>query len=843
MIKEENISQLQKGVTFLDIITDKKIIIPKIQRDYAQGRKDKKATEIRDLFITAIIEVLTSGNNEPLVLDFVYGSTQNNTVFIPLDGQQRLTTLFLLYWYLVPSEELNLLHEKIGSTVYSRFTYETRITSKDFCNTLVAIPFASLNNEFKKQLSEIENKIAECNNNPDKGNSIILLEEVKKTLSLSKIIKDQSWFLWTWRKDPTIKAMLVMLDELYSRMGTHSEECVATMWDRLKNGAITFHLLPLEQFQLSDELYVKMNARGKALSPFDIFKSTLEEQMRLNEVDDEIQNVWQKNIDSNWIDLFWNKLAKPNINAETSLDKQLEYVNSVEKGYLRFLKRMMVFYLFTLDDCLQCDWEEEKIKRYVPFEYEPNKILNLLRDYSVRNDILDLVPLFCKANFFNNSFFKFVIDSFESIIYVPNEGKHDASDLIEDTYFETNPKSLFEAFVDEKITYDIRVQFYGVLSFCKHNSAKKISNNYTLQVEFNTWMRILRNLSTNTNTYFYNGYDDFLKSLIAINKWSTDVYDKELSSSINEYLKSGNKLDGFNGDQLVEEQIKARLILDDGWEKPIILAEEHKYFLGQIRFLLEWSKENENYNLKKFNDYFAKVSVVFDEKGLQPELINNHLFRNALMSSSNWYLFNNSFIQNSAKDRDWSWKRYLRNIDKSINLKLLLDKWDMSISFEYFCIKIINESKVSNWRKYFIKYPQIYDGLLHNKISWWNKEHKEICLLSKTRWSSKHKELRSYYLHLKYKRNSDHYLDSTHDSHPFSAIFRRDNNKEFSVKFVPKWNNEWVEGQYIVSTNFDSGIEEMTINDTNNRWERYVNSSQFDDVEKMIESLNSKYPL
>ena len=32
-------------------------------------------------------------------LDFVYGSKKNN-VFIPLDGQQRLTTLFLMHWYL-----------------------------------------------------------------------------------------------------------------------------------------------------------------------------------------------------------------------------------------------------------------------------------------------------------------------------------------------------------------------------------------------------------------------------------------------------------------------------------------------------------------------------------------------------------------------------------------------------------------------------------------------------------------------------------------------------------------------------------------------------------------------
>ncbi|XUP88632.1 hypothetical protein B6672_009185 [Campylobacter jejuni] len=33
-----------------------------------------------------------------MCLDFIYGSVKND-VFLPLDGQQRLTTIFLLYWY------------------------------------------------------------------------------------------------------------------------------------------------------------------------------------------------------------------------------------------------------------------------------------------------------------------------------------------------------------------------------------------------------------------------------------------------------------------------------------------------------------------------------------------------------------------------------------------------------------------------------------------------------------------------------------------------------------------------------------------------------------------------
>jgi uncharacterized protein with ParB-like and HNH nuclease domain len=80
-----------------------KIIIPQIQRDYAQGREDKSNEyKIKSYgFILKLIEVLTT-DNPALNLDFVYGYTKSigkeQLAFFPLDGQQRLTTLWLLHY-------------------------------------------------------------------------------------------------------------------------------------------------------------------------------------------------------------------------------------------------------------------------------------------------------------------------------------------------------------------------------------------------------------------------------------------------------------------------------------------------------------------------------------------------------------------------------------------------------------------------------------------------------------------------------------------------------------------------------------------------------------------------
>ena len=77
----------------------KKIIIPIIQRDYAQGRKGTDVTRIRERFLDSLYKAVTE---KPITLDFVYGDIDSEGNMTPLDGQQRLTTLFLLLTWALP---------------------------------------------------------------------------------------------------------------------------------------------------------------------------------------------------------------------------------------------------------------------------------------------------------------------------------------------------------------------------------------------------------------------------------------------------------------------------------------------------------------------------------------------------------------------------------------------------------------------------------------------------------------------------------------------------------------------------------------------------------------------
>lgn len=107
------------------------VVVPKIQRAYAQGRKSED--NIRTQFCDELFSTLENGKT--LELSFVYGSKVveadgESIRFELLDGQQRITTLVLLYWYLACATGKPL------PKWLSSFTYETRTTSTNFLHEL-----------------------------------------------------------------------------------------------------------------------------------------------------------------------------------------------------------------------------------------------------------------------------------------------------------------------------------------------------------------------------------------------------------------------------------------------------------------------------------------------------------------------------------------------------------------------------------------------------------------------------------------------------------------------------------------------------------------------------------
>ncbi len=253
-----------------------KIIIPMIQRDYAQGRRDPDIDRVRSRFLDSLHNAIV---DEPITLDFVYGDIDADGVMTPLDGQQRLTTLFLLHWF--AAKKSGVSDEE--SAFLANFGYKTRYSARDFCIELV-----SFNPTF--------------------------------SIKISDEIIDQAWFPLDWQKDPTISSMLVMIDAINAKFSD-----VADIWQRLKNGAITFYFLPIRDMGLTDELYIKMNSRGKPLTRFEHFKAELERCIR--SISEQTSKRVMRKIDRDWTDMLWRYRDSGNGSEEDTItdDEFLKY--------------------------------------------------------------------------------------------------------------------------------------------------------------------------------------------------------------------------------------------------------------------------------------------------------------------------------------------------------------------------------------------------------------------------------------------------------------------------------------------------------------------------------------
>lgn len=265
-----------KTISFAGLFTEVDLVeIPIIQRDYAQGRKE--VWEIREQFLLSIWNALaTPSGGLSLDLDFIYGNlcNENPTLLSVLDGQQRLTTLFLLHWFLANKEGMHIdFSERFTHQGKSRFTYQTRTAAAEFFHALVCT-----------------------------DNSRLSFEEHAPSL-LDQIV-DSHWFYHSLLLDPTVTSsltMLVSIQKCFSRMTDGFYERLCS-----NEKPIVFHYLNLEAFGLSDDLYIKMNSRGKALTAFENFKAWLSGRMNKQSNAEE----FSEKIDQVWTDLFWNLSKK-----------------------------------------------------------------------------------------------------------------------------------------------------------------------------------------------------------------------------------------------------------------------------------------------------------------------------------------------------------------------------------------------------------------------------------------------------------------------------------------------------------------------------------------------------
>lgn len=549
--------------------------IPIIQRDYAQGRSDERSKEIRKTFLGSLIAAVENYPQKNIELDFVYGKRNKNKVYL-LDGQQRITTLYLLHWYLAQRLQKPSLLKDVA------LSYRVRQYA----------------DEFTQKISDESTQIDFTSSIP------------------SQAICNCTWFFDAWKHDPTVKGMLNTLDTIHELLKDKkiSEE---RYWQPLEEGAVTFYWLDLEEHHLTDELYLKMNARGKQLSNFENFKASLVKRVA--------DNGWEENIkekdsfsfkmDTIYTDLFWEYRGEENV---------------IDYEVINFFAGMaMIGYALKENS-----------------EAQQKRIQELFNNpLSVR------VEDFEKSNF----------ERFTSYLdfYSPVEKISIETELWK-YYNPNNKRGFFKEFIKDEnkgtgefykgATYPQRIFFYALSElFMEAKDKNNISEDF---------IRVVRNIVENATIDSAQTFVYAIKLMSELLEGVQDIY---------WYLSKTAIQSNFASYQVTQEKQKAeRIVANPEWKDAIWEAEDHPMFKGDIGFLL---LETEN-DLPLFKKRYEVAKEMFEEKGVKGKYRENALLIRALVSRfDNWYLFWSRLVFDSSTE---TWKRILKTDNRWVKYFLLL---------------------------------------------------------------------------------------------------------------------------------------------------------------------------
>lgn len=585
-------NNIASTTTLWQLLGKTDIVVPILQRDYAQGRSGYE--NLREKFLSSILDALD--NKQQLKLDFVYGSSDFSGRFNPIDGQQRLTTLWLIHWFL--AFKLGKLQDESVIQRLLHFSYETRSSSTQFCNLIV---------RRGGELHQMDNE------------------------NIADTIIRQTWFPSVWRQDPTVQAMLRMLsgelngkvdgiEELFANASSNKLLCY---WESLMMPAATcplvFYQLDLENLGQSDDLYVKMNGRGKPLSDYENFKADLVKYMA--------DNGWSSLLhptqgipillDTKWTDFFWNY-------RHESID-----LDDVMFGFINryFLVRLMISVpeLKLEDNELGSTPLDKAFKFLYSYTEDHDKresynqtgfgvYQSLFEAIGGFSSLYDLRTILNNISIFDRSqltdCIKYMYDDSETFELVYTSGKD----------------NLYKQTIQETIAFWAVCRFFlSPLSGCTSENLKH-------------WMRIVWNvcnyhvIENNKSVPEIRSKSALRATIIALDKSFKSNWDVYNTTNFMNYPQSATDSDQLVMQHIFEEQEKIRKIgcgLYNGsisslqgktWEKIIEELEHLSIFKGTIRALIydgnrrvDWESFDTKYsNLYWYlNNYGCLDSVAF----------------------------------------------------------------------------------------------------------------------------------------------------------------------------------------------------------------------------------------
>lgn len=711
----------------------KKIVIPSLQRDYVQGNQHDK--------IEPFIEYLLDGLNSDkgIDLNYIYGiEDDKKETFSPIDGQQRLTTLWLLRMYLI--SRANIINPTDKKVLDQKLVYQTREYAHDFCMEMAE----HINELFTTQCKLVK-------------------------------IEEQNWFIDAWRHDTTVRGCISTLETIDRKFGSNDAVKMLEGFDE----KLHYTIESLRADDVNGDIYIKMNGRGVPLTEYENLKSWLDKKVQelFGKDNSCFVSKWRENMDNEWTDMVWKNLVESQKSLIDIDNYQLRLLYTLTFLYWR--KQNLAGSIEDSDSNLEDLSISLGIKNYDNKDILKGEIADKILHKIIKREnfglslyVLDRLPLF------NKDALRFIGESYKKLYSLWNDLNNlkikSQNEIDRKIYFwkaDEETTLFFQMFLDEafeSIPYDKLALCYSVIA-CPYESFE----------DFYEWMYRMRNLIINQD--IHNGNIDSVME--SIDKMS-DYLSGDLAVRFDLIFGSGqyeDALKAFTKQQRDEEKHKLN-IKNAELQRLIRSLENHPFFVGQIKFMFDFcgtepESESEEFSYKiKFIRYAEVMKCLFDENGFAKSYDHWRL-RRALLGcsthyefgyarSSNWnFLSSRSdkkrFISDSGSDegQEQPHNKCLQSVVEVIANKVF-DNSDSELKNKDFDINgILNEiaddkfmlgsKPITDWRKYFYdKY--IWDYIEQQNVRWNSGD--DIYLMKKIQWNGEHVDIRVYHLYNKFKK-------------------------------------------------------------------------------------------
>ncbi len=738
---------------FKKLINDYIIYVPEFQRNYLQGDDSKESIkDKRDRLLKDIFECIES-QSKSIDLGFIYGRVEQSykgKLFYPYDGQQRLTTLYFLYLLIYfkykKYDEINSIKEKLS--------YQTRISTNRFIESFLSWILDS------KEKDNIYNDFW----NKDGKN-------------LKGFIMSQDWFMMTeWNYDVSIINMLSIIVEISRRVKNLGDITnIVNFINKDENNPFQFDFIYVDDISKSDDLYIKINARGKALSPFENLKSDIDEYW---------SNEDKTKLDAEWTKYVWNQLDENDKNKEKSFDD----------SFFNLLSN--IFYLQYLIGLDQQDINDKNL-----FEIENKYKKGIVdKEWITQN-------LCCDSPYqMISSFLDAMTGSFKSIKDEQIESVNRKIFGLGD-YQNNNGQNKIE----RADLFEVFVYYYSVSSLFRKND-----------MEFTDKRNLLNEIETVTNRIIENQrpYLDSPTNLVKALKSVKVLIDNSIKShgvykfflSIDNDTKESIR-NGLMKEQVEEEILKAKLIDKDS--RYVDLFDKSYKELknkSQLGFIFYLIKDNNDLSKIRVEDVsyesFDKTlnQIISIQNFIIGEFTNYELLLRAILAKAKdcffWKRSNNllSFpLLNN--DRDMSLHTFLncysssnpKDVEYKFNLlnglKEVLNSFDSDEELNDKVIedelnRIIEDYKEKDskaWYKFFVIYDGVFEQCRNGNIYFYSDKY--VLLLDKKFRSGKWCEYYTFALK-KALDEASKGLNITTSLHSTNGREREESYLDFKVKGI-----------------------------------------------------------